>query len=96
MLEVALLSALIVPYLVVTFMSFRPVSPKRERPRPWWEAPPFPLDNADRIYNYQVRRAGSGRDGGLPPRIPIAERWERVSNSGLREDEQPEQVEDGL
>lgn len=57
MLEVITLFLLVVFLIWFTVESFRSwlSRSKDARPRPFWEAPPFPLENADRIYNWEQR-----------------------------------------
>lgn len=42
---------------------------RRVRPRPFWEAPPFPLENADRVYNWEQRVAIMSKGLLYPPHL---------------------------
>lgn len=55
MLELTVILMMTGAVLIAVRESKRSVSLRREKTRPWWEAAPFPLDNADRIYNWRLR-----------------------------------------
>lgn len=50
-----ILTGLLVAMFLAVYEANR-ITVSRKRKRQWWEAPPGPLDNADRLENYHRRR----------------------------------------